>query len=149
MNYKFEQEFRKDNPQTIGETDKHFDLDNYKDWLESKLSEALKPHQSKSAEEIAREFVQTEYKDYTKLSELDKICFDAEVTHYVEFLNFATLQTAAKEKEFCEALEVRKAIVDSKIVKHDSYLDDFNEGIRSALVNESYFLNKLIQKYKG
>jgi hypothetical protein len=36
--YKFEKQFREENPQTIGETDRHFDLDNYKDWLESKLS---------------------------------------------------------------------------------------------------------------
>jgi hypothetical protein len=36
--WKFEEQFRKDNPQTIGETDKHFDLNNYKDWLEMKLS---------------------------------------------------------------------------------------------------------------
>jgi hypothetical protein len=35
--WKFEEQFRKDNPQTIGETDKHFDLDNYKYWLENKL----------------------------------------------------------------------------------------------------------------
>lgn len=38
--YKFEEQFRKENQQTIGETDKHFDLDNYKDWLESKLEKA-------------------------------------------------------------------------------------------------------------
>ena len=37
--WKFEEQFRKDNPQTIGETDKHFDLDNYKDWLEKKVSQ--------------------------------------------------------------------------------------------------------------
>ena len=36
--WKFEKEFRKEKPETIGETDKRFDLDNYKDWLESKLS---------------------------------------------------------------------------------------------------------------
>lgn len=35
--FKFEKQFRAENPQTVGETDKHFDLDNYKDWLESKL----------------------------------------------------------------------------------------------------------------
>jgi hypothetical protein len=35
--YQFEKEFRKEMPQTIGETDSHFDLDNYKDWLEQKL----------------------------------------------------------------------------------------------------------------
>lgn len=37
MNFKFNEEFRKDNPQTVGETDSYFDLDNYKDWLEEKL----------------------------------------------------------------------------------------------------------------
>lgn len=37
MKWKFENEFRADNPETIGETDKEFDLDNYKDWLEQKL----------------------------------------------------------------------------------------------------------------
>jgi hypothetical protein len=35
--YQFEQQFRKEMPQTVGETDSHFDLDNYKDWLEQKL----------------------------------------------------------------------------------------------------------------
>ena len=35
--YKYEKEFREENPQTINETDKHFDLDNYKDWLELKI----------------------------------------------------------------------------------------------------------------
>ena len=40
--YKYEKEFRKENPQTIGETDKHFDLDNYKDWLEEQLTDCRK-----------------------------------------------------------------------------------------------------------
>ena len=40
--WKFEQEFRLDKPETVGETDKHFDLDNYKDWLEEQLSECRK-----------------------------------------------------------------------------------------------------------
>ncbi len=39
--YKYEQQFRKDNPQTIGETDKVFDLDNYKDWLQEMIFEQL------------------------------------------------------------------------------------------------------------
>ena len=38
MKWKFEKEFRADHPETIGETDKEFDLDNYKDWLEHKLA---------------------------------------------------------------------------------------------------------------
>lgn len=37
--FRYEKQFRKDNPQTIGETDSIFDLDNYKDWLEEKLEE--------------------------------------------------------------------------------------------------------------
>lgn len=35
---KFEKEFREAMPNTIGETDAHFDLDNYKDWLEEELT---------------------------------------------------------------------------------------------------------------
>ena len=35
--FKLEKQFRAENPQTIGETDKHYDLENYKEWLESKL----------------------------------------------------------------------------------------------------------------
>lgn len=42
MKWKFEEEFRLDKPETIGETDRHFDLDNYKDWLEFQLAEARK-----------------------------------------------------------------------------------------------------------
>ena len=42
MKWKFEKEFRLDKPETIGETDRHFDLDNYKDWLEYQLAEARK-----------------------------------------------------------------------------------------------------------
>lgn len=30
----------KEHPETVGETDRHFDLDNYKDWLEAQLIEA-------------------------------------------------------------------------------------------------------------
>lgn len=42
MRYTFEEEFRLDHPETVGETDRHFDLDNYKDWLEAQLIEARK-----------------------------------------------------------------------------------------------------------
>lgn len=37
MKWKFEKEFREAHPETIGETDSHYDLDNYKDWLEQQL----------------------------------------------------------------------------------------------------------------
>lgn len=40
--WKYEQEFRIDKPETVGETDKNFDLDNYKDWLEEQLTECRK-----------------------------------------------------------------------------------------------------------
>ena len=42
MRYTFEEEFRLDHPETVGETDRHFDLDNYKDWLEAQLIESRK-----------------------------------------------------------------------------------------------------------
>jgi hypothetical protein len=42
MRYTFEEEFRLDHPETVGETDRHFDLDNYKDWLEAQLIETRK-----------------------------------------------------------------------------------------------------------
>ena len=42
MIYKYEEQFRAENPQTIGETDQQFDLSNYKDWLERKLEGAIK-----------------------------------------------------------------------------------------------------------
>ena len=34
---KYEKEFRKDHPETIGETDRSFDMYNYSEWLEEKL----------------------------------------------------------------------------------------------------------------
>lgn len=36
--WKYEKQFRAEKPETINESDRHFDLDNYKDWLEEKLS---------------------------------------------------------------------------------------------------------------
>ena len=35
--YQFEKQFRLEKPETIGEEDSVFDLENYKDWLEQKL----------------------------------------------------------------------------------------------------------------
>lgn len=35
--WKYEKEFREAHPETIGEKDGYFDLDNYKDWLEEQL----------------------------------------------------------------------------------------------------------------
>lgn len=38
--FKFDKDFRKAYPETVGETDAHFDLDNYKEWLEEELTTA-------------------------------------------------------------------------------------------------------------
>lgn len=38
MKWKFEQEFRAAHPETIGETDKEYDLNNYREWLEKLLA---------------------------------------------------------------------------------------------------------------
>ena len=35
--YQFEKQFRLEKPETVGEDDSIFDLENYKDWLEQKL----------------------------------------------------------------------------------------------------------------
>jgi len=43
--YKYEEQFRAENPQTIGEIDQQFDLSNYKDWLEKKL-DAITPNRT-------------------------------------------------------------------------------------------------------
>lgn len=45
---KYEKEFRKDHPETVGETDSYFDLSNYCDWLEKKLKEASTSSNTKS-----------------------------------------------------------------------------------------------------
>lgn len=39
--FKFEKQFRTENPQTVGETDSIFDLENYNEWLENKAEELL------------------------------------------------------------------------------------------------------------
>lgn len=38
--WKYEKDFRKAHPQTVGETDQEFDLDNYREFLEKRLEEA-------------------------------------------------------------------------------------------------------------
>lgn len=43
--WRYEKQFRKENPQTIGETDAIFDLNNYKDWLEERLENYLEVFQ--------------------------------------------------------------------------------------------------------
>lgn len=59
--WEYELEYRIDKPETEGETDKHFDLDNYKDWLEEQLTNCRKQlsihivSKSFTAEEVVNE----------------------------------------------------------------------------------------------
>lgn len=46
---RYEKEFRKDHPETLGETDKAFDLSNYVEWLENKLTVQRALYQLSSA----------------------------------------------------------------------------------------------------
>ena len=41
MKWKYEKEYREKHPETIGETDREYDLDNYKDFLEEFIALAL------------------------------------------------------------------------------------------------------------
>jgi hypothetical protein len=40
--WKYKKEYKLDRPETIGETDYTFDLDNYREWLEGQLTEYRK-----------------------------------------------------------------------------------------------------------
>lgn len=53
--FTFEKQFRRDKPETMGETDSIFDLDNYKDWLEEKLQMTID-----TMEEVAEELDEQE-----------------------------------------------------------------------------------------
>ena len=50
--WKYELEYRIDKPETEGETDKHFDLDNYKDWLEEQLTNCRKHENEQMHQDI-------------------------------------------------------------------------------------------------
>ena len=42
---KYKKEFKQDHPETIGETDSHYDLSNYVDWLDKKYNELQKENE--------------------------------------------------------------------------------------------------------
>jgi len=52
MKFKYEKEFREAHPETIGEKDSAFDLCNYTEWLETKVSRVELPVMQKIAEEV-------------------------------------------------------------------------------------------------
>ena len=51
---KYDAEFRKDHPETIGETDQTFDLSNYCEWLEKRVADrdALRAELERTKEEL-------------------------------------------------------------------------------------------------
>ena len=53
---KYDAEFRKDHPETIGETDKTFDLSNYCEWLEKRVADrdALRAELERTKGELER-----------------------------------------------------------------------------------------------
>jgi len=65
MKWKFEKEFREAHPETISETDKEFDLYNYKDWLEQQLVNKNDLLQRVRLALLPRKIVEA-YKDYDK-----------------------------------------------------------------------------------
>lgn len=83
MRYIFEEEFRLDHPETVGETDSHFDLDNYKDWLEAQLIEARKQLASCNVSGSVLEQIRQAFADYRR-SEGCSCCRDMDAHEEAE-----------------------------------------------------------------
>lgn len=83
MRYTFEEEFRLDHPETVGETDSHFDLDNYKDWLEAQLIEARKQLASCNVSGSVLEQIRQAFADYRR-SEGCSCCRDMDAHEEAE-----------------------------------------------------------------
>ncbi len=60
----FNNEFRLDNPETIGETDKMFDLTNYCEWLEQQLIDARKQLSIHVVSQRSELFAEQDSKDF-------------------------------------------------------------------------------------
>ena len=78
---KYEKQFRKDNPQTIGETDYAFDLNNYKDWLDEQHSQLLKQNNE------MRAFLNKINNDYEAFSDLNSHGYGEELEKLIESTN--------------------------------------------------------------
>ena len=83
MRYTFEEEFRLDHPETVGETDRHFDLDNYKDWLEAQLIEARKQLHQCNVSGSVLEQIRQAFADYRR-SEGCSCCRDMDAHEEAE-----------------------------------------------------------------
>lgn len=60
---KYDKEFREAHPETIGETDSHFDVSNYADWLENRLEELERKAWECSVEMMDESFKNSEKSD--------------------------------------------------------------------------------------
>ena len=58
MKFKYEKEFREAHPETIGEKDSAFDLCNYTEWLETKVSRVELPVKPANAEKEIFEYIE-------------------------------------------------------------------------------------------
>ena len=78
---KYEKQFRKDNPKTIGESDHTFDLSNYKDWLDKQHSQLLKQNNEMIA------FLNKINYDYEAFSDLNSHGYGEELEKLIESTN--------------------------------------------------------------
>ena len=79
--WRYEQEFRIDKPETEGETDKCFDLDNYKDWLEEQLTNCRK----QLSIHIVSNSIATEYAEFCVRCDREKLpllCLEDYIKQY-------------------------------------------------------------------
>lgn len=68
--WKFEKEFRDEHPETIGEADLTFDLDNYRSWLENNLEEYASQPRGEVSEEMTEflKFIKEQRNDFVKVA---------------------------------------------------------------------------------
>lgn len=114
--WKFEQEFRKEEHQTIGEIDKVFDLDNYKDWLELKLEESV--NLLKSVMELEESKILSEFEKYKGYS---SNLFDNE--EWREFDSWVDCKKFIKKFEF-----TIEDILDAVQYGFDYHIKSMNDG---------------------
>lgn len=73
MSWKYEKEYREMYPETIGETDKDFDLYNYKEWLEDLLTSIA--FSEKEACECGNRFFKHRHGNWMECTICNKIKF--------------------------------------------------------------------------
>jgi len=106
----------------------------------------------KSAEEMFREATEKHISENPNedFFSIDEIMQSDETKVVLSVIhNFASIQTTAKEKEFCERLEKEIAKIELTISGYKNSAHDlFAAGYCTALEAQKVLLNKLIQNYK-